>query len=102
MGTLRYMSPEQWRGGEPAAAWDLWALAVVAYEMLAGAYPFDGHTPADWFGAGAAVKFTPLADNLPGVSPAAQGFFERAFALGSGQRPQSAAEFLADLQRAVG
>src|SRR2546425_692448 len=27
IGTLRYMSPEQWRSGEPAAAWDLWALA---------------------------------------------------------------------------
>jgi serine/threonine-protein kinase len=102
MGTLRYMSPEQWRGGEPAATWDLWALGVVAYEMLTGAYPFDGHSPADWFGAGAAVKFIPLADNLPDVPPAGQDFFERAFSLAPARRPQSAPEFLADLQRAVG
>ena len=40
LGTLRYMSPQQWRGEEAHSSWDLWALAVVAYEMLAGAYPF--------------------------------------------------------------
>lgn len=102
MGTLRYMSPEQWRGGEPAATWDLWALAVVAYEMLTSVYPFGGHSPADWFGAGAAMKFTPLANNLPEVSPAAQDFFERAFSLAPARRPQSAVEFLADLQGAMG
>ncbi len=40
LGTLRYMSPEQWRGEEAHSSRDLWALAVVAYEMLTGAYSF--------------------------------------------------------------
>ena len=40
VGTLRYMSPEQIRGGAPNPSWDLWALAVVAYETLAGRHPF--------------------------------------------------------------
>ena len=101
IGTLRYMSPEQWRSGEPAAAWDLWALAVVAYEMLTGTYPFDGHSPADWFGAEAAAKFIPLAAILPMGPHAGQEFFERAFALELARRPRSADEFHDELRRAL-
>jgi eukaryotic-like serine/threonine-protein kinase len=102
MGTLRYMSPEQWRGGEPAALWDIWALAVVAYEMLTGNYPFEGHSPADWLRAGEAAKFIPLAANLPEVPHVGQEFFERAFAVDSAFRPRSADEFHNELQRALG
>ena len=102
MGTLRYMSPEQWRGGEPAAAWDLWALAVVAYEMLTGAYPFDGRSPADWFGTGAAIKFIPVSDNLPDMQHGGQEFFERAYAVEPARRPRSADEFHDELKRALG
>jgi tRNA A-37 threonylcarbamoyl transferase component Bud32 len=102
MGTLRYMSPEQWRGGEPAALWDLWALAVVAYEMVTGNYPFEGRSPADWFRAGEAAKFIPLAANLPEARRVGQEFFERAFAVDPAHRPRSADEFHSELQRALG
>ena len=39
-GTLPYLSPELLRGGAPGAADDVWALAVVLYEMVAGRHPF--------------------------------------------------------------
>src|SRR5262249_37646844 len=39
VGTLRYLSPERLRGEPAAAGCDLWALGVVAYEMLTGRYP---------------------------------------------------------------
>jgi serine/threonine-protein kinase len=42
VGTFDYMSPEQMRGEHPAVSWDLWAIAVVAYEALTGALPFPG------------------------------------------------------------
>ena len=42
VGTLAYMSPEQLQGGAPEPAWDVWALTVIAYEMLTGAHPFAG------------------------------------------------------------
>ena len=102
MGTLRYMSPEQWRSEDPAAAWDLWALAVVTYEMLTGTYPFEGRSPAEWFGAGAAAKFIPLATTLPMGPHAVQEFFERAFAFELARRPQSADEFQDELHRMLG
>ena len=34
------MSPEQVAGDEVDPAWDIWALAVIAYEMLTGGHPF--------------------------------------------------------------
>ena len=40
VGTIGYLSPEQLLGERPEVSWDLWALAVVAYEALTGALPF--------------------------------------------------------------
>jgi eukaryotic-like serine/threonine-protein kinase len=40
-GTPAYMPPEQW-SGEPVPATDQYALAVLAYELLAGRPPFTG------------------------------------------------------------
>ena len=42
-GTFLYMAPEQLRG-RPGPQSDLWALGVVAYELLAGKLPFPGPT----------------------------------------------------------
>jgi hypothetical protein len=59
VGTLQYMSPEQLRGQEVQPGWDLWALAVAAYEALAGELPFPAATAAEWHGAVLAGRFTP-------------------------------------------
>ena len=40
LGTPAYMAPEQLRGEEPDPSWDLWALTVMAFEMLNGRRPF--------------------------------------------------------------
>jgi serine/threonine-protein kinase len=42
LGSPAYMAPEQIQGFEPTARADLYSLAVVTYEMLTGARPFEG------------------------------------------------------------
>lgn len=43
MGTPEYMAPEQVRGETVSAASDTYALGVVAYTLLTGHTPFEGH-----------------------------------------------------------
>ncbi|MFY9488439.1 MAG: serine/threonine-protein kinase, partial [Solirubrobacterales bacterium] len=41
LGTVAYLSPEQAIGGDTGPASDIYSLAVVAYEMLAGRPPYN-------------------------------------------------------------
>lgn len=45
IGTAAYMSPEQCKGGKAEARSDIYALACIAYECLAGKALFDEATP---------------------------------------------------------
>src|SRR4051812_39310084 len=47
LGTLAYMAPEQAEGRGAGAESDLYALALVLYEGLAGVNPVRGATPAE-------------------------------------------------------
>ncbi len=101
LGTPRYMSPEQWRGEAASQTWDLWALGVVAYEMLAGAHPFDGKSPAEWLSTGAAAKLIPIGLHVPEFRGSLQEFFEGALAYDAARRPVSAEGFFSELQAAL-
>jgi serine/threonine protein kinase len=46
VGTPDYMSPEQANGDPLGPATDLYALAIMAHEMLTGRVPFQADTPA--------------------------------------------------------
>ena len=46
LGSVHYFSPEQARGAEVTPASDVYALAIVLYEMLTGRRPFEGDSPA--------------------------------------------------------
>lgn len=48
LGTPPYMSPEQFTGKPIDARSDIYALGVMAYEMLTGVLPFNGNTPYEW------------------------------------------------------
>src|SRR5262249_44930689 len=96
LGTPDYMAPEQIRGGTPRPSWDLWALAVVAYEILAGCRPFADPSPG----------YTPrehglVTQPLSALSPPLDVFFAAAFAPDPEKRPSSALAFIDELERAL-
>ena len=101
VGTVGYMAPEQLRGGAPHTSWDLWALAVVAYEILSGGRPFAEASALDWLGAVAAGKWTRLADRRPELPSSLDTLFALAFALDPAERPTGALDFMNRLEQAL-
>ena len=69
-GTPHYMAPEQAAGDRTVSArTDLYALGVVAYEMLSGRPPFDGRSFREIAAQHVTQEPPPLADRAPQASP---------------------------------
>ena len=100
LGTLQYMAPEQLAGGTPQPGWGLWALAVLAYEMLTGRHPFGSAWP-DCHRTLLAGSFTPIMAYLPESPPRWTEFFAKALALDPKRRPDSARSFFLEVERVL-
>jgi serine/threonine protein kinase len=65
LGTPHYISPEQAMGEAATGASDLYALGVVAHEMLSGRRPFDRGTPVATALSHVNEPPPPLPDGVP-------------------------------------
>jgi serine/threonine protein kinase len=95
VGTLHYLSPEQVRG-EPVidSRSDIYSLGVVLHEMLAGRVPFGA---TDVMGVLAAITESIPSPLSPLVPQALRTLVERTLRKNLHERPQTAAELLAEL-----
>jgi serine/threonine-protein kinase len=93
LGTPSYMSPEQARGLDSLDhRCDLWALAVVAYEMLTGNIPWHGETVEDIFLSICTHRMTPILSRRKDLPPVVEDVFARSFAPKLDDRFRNAAE----------
>jgi len=102
VGTIGYMSPEHLLGDSPNVSWDLWALAVVAYEALTASLPFPVASREAWRHLVLSGRPTPLSAHLADPPAPWQDFFDAAFAPDGARRPRTAAEFLRQIEQALG
>ncbi|HEY9496365.1 MAG TPA: protein kinase [Intrasporangium sp.] len=65
LGTPEYLSPEQALGETATEASDLYALGVIAHEMLTGSKPFDAGTPVATAVAQVSEEPPPLPPTVP-------------------------------------
>ncbi|GEM_PF-839879 len=80
IGTPDYMAPEQGSGGQVTAAADLYSLAVILYEMLAGELPFTADTPVAVLLKHISDTPPPLHRRVPDLPPALDQVLQRALA----------------------
>ncbi|HEX2506168.1 MAG TPA: serine/threonine-protein kinase, partial [Gaiellaceae bacterium] len=101
LGTAGYLSPEQARGEPATPASDVYALAIVAYELLTGGRPFEGGSATAEAAAHINQPVPPASERAPGVPPEVDGVFARALAKQPGARHARASEFVGELRGAL-
>ena len=94
VGTPAYMSPEQASGDEDVdGRSDLYALACVLYEMLAGQPPFTGPTVESIVRQHLVVEAPPVTNLRPVVPPMVASALQRALAKNPTDRFNPVAQF---------
>ena len=96
-GTPPYMAPEQGMGSVSKAS-DLYALAVMAYELLAGVRPFEG---PDFLEQKLRMRYYPMTQRNAAFPKALDEFFARAFEPDPTKRFADAGEFAAAFGQAL-
>ncbi len=100
IGTAGYLSPEQAEGREATPASDRYALAIVAFELLAGTRPFQNDSPTAEATAHVRSPVPSIADRRPGLPAEVDAVFARALAKDPGARFSTCGQFVAALHAA--
>jgi serine/threonine-protein kinase len=101
VGTPAYMSPEQSVGGEVDARTDVYALACVTYELLAGAPPHGGPTPQAIITHRYREPFPSLRSRRPDLPPALEEVLGRALATDPADRYETTEAYAEALSAAA-
>jgi serine/threonine-protein kinase len=105
LGTLRYAAPEQLRGEKPTPKMDIYAAALVLYEMIAGRGPFDHAGDPHKAAAARLHEAPPPLGTFAKVPPDVESLMRSALSIDPSARPSDAFAFsssLRNLKRALG
>lgn len=89
VGTPLYMAPEQAQGKPASPATDRYALAVIAYELLAGSPPFVGENPLSLMHQHVMTPPPDLSSKVRGLPAGLDAVLARALSKDPGERPPS-------------
>ena len=95
VGTVYYMAPEISRGRYGKEV-DIYALGIIAYEMLTGNVPFDGESAGEIL-----MKHLTQPPNLSALPERLRPVIHHALAKDPHHRPQSVSAFLKEFEAAV-
>jgi serine/threonine-protein kinase len=101
LGTASYMAPEQIEGQKAGPAVDVYALAAVAFEALAGRKAREGRTAMEIAHQVATEPPPDLRDAWPEAPPPVADAVRRGMARDPSERPSSARELCAEIERAL-
>ncbi len=98
IGTPAYMAPEQIAGEHVDARADVYALAVVGYEMVTGIRPFTGSSPQSVLAAHMTEAPPPVRQQRPEVSERVSAALDRALA----KDPEARFPTMDEFRKAIG
>lgn len=101
VGTILYMAPEQLSAKPVSAASDIYALGVIAHELLTGRRPFNPDSAFQLLEMQRAGVRVQPSDLRPSLTVAAQGSVLKALAFNPKERYQNAREFGDELAKAL-
>jgi HD-like signal output (HDOD) protein/tRNA A-37 threonylcarbamoyl transferase component Bud32 len=103
LGTPAYMAPEQALGhvDSISVATDIYALGIIAYELLSGRLPFVADSDMQLLAMQIRDEPPPLAEVAPDVPKPVADVVERCLAKDPHERPRSVLELIDGLSRAV-
>ena len=101
VGTAGYLAPEQARGERATPASDLYALAVVAFELLTGERPFERESSTAEAMAHVSAPIPPASNTNPQLPRALDDVLARGLAKEPVHRFGTAAEFVEALRGAL-
>jgi eukaryotic-like serine/threonine-protein kinase len=101
VGSFSYMAPEQLDGASPSAGMDIYALAAVAFEMLAGQKARPESNPLALAHAISTQPPPDLRDFWPQAPAASAAVLQRGMSADPGDRPATAGELVGRLREAL-
>ena len=102
VGTPQYMSPEVFEQAALDPRADLWSLAMVLYECLAGCHPLSGNSLCELAKAVVQGEIPDIRQIRSDIPAHLAEWLGRALSNDRERRPHSASEFAEDLQSICG